>query len=203
MTRMMLLLLAHAVALFSVASGSQEEYVNAGILPYSTASGQVTVLLGFDAGEGHWSDFVGVCTPGETPSQTASRQFAEETRGAYALADISRRLQGAAPVQVGNTRIFLLEVPEVSPRQLERLSKDRGFEKTNYCWVPLLDMLASIDDRGPNRAQVPASCIADSQDLYDLVGQNLQQGHEMRQRLLSPDQGASVTNLGVSPRCGR
>jgi len=203
MNRLLFLFAAPIVALFAMQSGAQVEYVNAGVLPYSTATGEVTVLLGFDAGEGHWSDFVGTCTPGETPAQTAARQFEEETRGGYQLADISRRLQGAAPVEIGNTRIFLIEVPQVSARQLERLSKDRGFEKTDYCWVPLLELLESIDDRGPDRARVPESCIADSHDLYELVGRNLRQGQETRRRLLSPDQGASVTNLSLSPRCGR
>ncbi len=203
MNRLLFLFAAPTVALFAVQSGAQVEYVNAGVLPYSTATGEVTVLLGFDAGEGHWSDFVGTCTPGETPAQTAARQFEEETRGGYQISDISQRLQGVAPIEIGNTRIFLIEVPQVSARQLERLSKDRGFEKTDYCWVPLLELLESIDDRGPNRARVPESCIADSHDLYELVGRNLRQGQETRRRLLSPDQGASVTNLGLSPRCGR
>lgn len=202
MMRIALLLIA-PLALAAAPAGLQEEYVNAGVFPYTTAPGEITVLLGFDEEEEHWSDFVGVCTPGETPRQTAARQFEEETRGAYRLADISQRLQGAAAVEVGNTHLFLLEVPQVSATMLERLAKDRGYEKTAYCWVPLTELLVSIDERGAGRAEVPASCVAASHDLYDLVGQNLAQGQEMRQRLTAPGGVAPETDLGRSPRCGR
>jgi len=203
MIRYAALLLVPLLALPATTGPSQEEYVNAGVMAYTMEPGEITLLLGFDGEESHWSDFVGVCTPGERPRDTAARQFEEETRGAYPMAEITRMLQGAAPVVIGETRIFLLEVPPVSAVQLGRLAKDRGYEKTDYCWVPLSDLLASVDERGPNRAQVPASCIADSRRLFNLVGRNLAQGQEMRQRLLSPDQGASVTPMGMSPRCGR
>jgi len=203
MRRIALLSVATVLALCSAAGGAQEEYVNAGVFPFTTAPGEVTVLLGFDAAESHWSDFVGTCTPGETPRQTAARQFEEEARGAYRMPDIERRLQAVAPVVVGNTHIFLIEVPQVPASQLARLAKDRGYEKTDYCWIPLSSLLASIDERGANRAQVPDSCIAASHDLYDLVGQNLSQGQEMRRRLLAPDQGASAPHIGPTPRCGR
>ena len=106
------------MTLATAARAAEEEFVNAGVLPYTTAPGEITVLLGFDSVEGHWSDFVGTCTPGENPRQTAGRQFAEETRGAYQTSDIEERLRDLAPVVAGNTRIFLLEVPEVSATQL-------------------------------------------------------------------------------------
>ena len=155
MTRTLFLLTAHLVALFAVASGPQEEYVNAGVLPYSTETGEIMVLLGYDADDKHWSDFVGVCTPGERPAQTAARQFEEETRGAYQLGDIARRLQGKSPVEVGNTRIFLLEVPMVSGTQLSRLAKDRGFRE------PL--------DLGPDAA-VQLYCLLAEPRIFALQG---------------------------------
>jgi 8-oxo-dGTP pyrophosphatase MutT (NUDIX family) len=148
MIRLAFLVVAPIVALFAFGEGPQQEYVNAGVLPYSRESGEIRVLLGFDPDPGAWADFVGVCTPGETPSDTAAREFVEETREAYPANDVLTRLRSLEPVEIGPTRIFLLEVPEIPAARLNRLSKSRNSEKTNYCWVPLVALLESIDDRG-------------------------------------------------------
>lgn len=204
MSRVFFLFVSPIVALFVLHSAPQAEYVNAGVLPYSTTSGEIRVLLGFDGERESWSDFVGVCGPGESPAQTAAREFVEETRGAFGRDDVDRRLEGAVPVEVGPTRIFLMEVPEISAQQISRLTKSRNSEKTGYCWVALIDLLQSIDDRGANRARVPASCGADSAELFNLVGMNLQQGQELRQRLLAPPDAPQPTRGPLeSPRCGR
>ncbi len=203
MSRLAVMFLAPMVALFALQDGQQAEYINAGILPYSMESGEVRLLLGFDGDNQHWNDFVGVCTPGETPAATASREFVEETRGAFDIADVERRLQGATPVVVGPTRIFLMELPEIPTPQLERLTKSRNSEKTSYCWVRLVDVLQSVDERGPRRAEVPAACGGENAKMLNLMAQSFQQGEEIRQRLLSPDPGESTTPLGTPPRCGR
>ncbi len=202
MIRLAFFVVAPIVALFAFGEGPQQDYVNAGVLPYSRESGEVRVLLGFDPGPGAWADFVGVCTPGETPSDTAAREFVEETREAYPANDVLTRLRSLEPVEIGPTRIFLLEVPEVPAARLNRLSKSRNSEKTNYCWVPLVALLESIDDRGANRAEVPASC-GSSRELFDLVGANLAQGHGLRQQLLTPPSEQTTFRLTTRPRCGR
>ncbi len=121
MIRLAFLVVAPIVALFAFGEGPQQEYVNAGVLPYSRESGEVRVLLGFDPDPGAWADFVGVCTPGETPSDTAAREFVEETREAYPANDVLTRLRSLEPVEIGPTRIFLLEVPEIPAARLNRL----------------------------------------------------------------------------------
>ena len=118
MIRLAFLVVAPIVALFAFGEGPQQEYVNAGVLPYSRESGEVRVLLGFDPDPGAWADFVGVCTPGETPSDTAAREFVEETREAYPANDVLTRLRSLEPVEIGPTRIFLLEVPEIPAARL-------------------------------------------------------------------------------------
>ncbi len=203
MSRLTFAIVVPMVVLLALPNGEQAEYVNAGILPYSVESGEVRVLLGFDGENQHWNDFVGVCTPGETPVQTAAREFVEETRGAFEMSDIALRLQGAAPINVGPTRIFILEIPEISAQQLDRLTRSRNSEKTAYCWVRLTDLLQSVDERGPRRAEVPASCGGDNAKVFNLMGQGLQQGQEIRQRLLSPDPELSAAGPGGPERCGR
>ncbi len=203
MSRTAVALIAPLLAILPVSSGSQAEYVNAGILPYSMESGEMRLLLGYDGENEHWSDFVGVCTPGETASQTASREFVEETRGAFVEADVAQKLRDTAPVAVGPTRIFLMELPAVSAEQIGRLTRSRNSEKTSYCWVRLLDLLESVDDRGPRRTEVPASCGGGNSKVFNLLAQSLQQGQEIRQRLLAPDHGQGAAPMGLSERCGR
>ena len=55
---------------------------SAGILPYAVVEGKIHFLVGMDAREFSLSDFGGRCEKGETPKQTALREFHEETCGA-------------------------------------------------------------------------------------------------------------------------
>jgi len=205
MIRLAFFVVAPILAVLAQDGGQRPaEYVNAGIFPYSTASGEVKVLLGFDGDRESWSDFVGTCTPGETPPDTAAREFVEETRNAYPFDEILGRLGEALPVEIGPTRLFLLEIPEISATRLSRLSKSRNSEKIEYCWVPLNALLASIDDRGPNRAEVPAACGGSSRELFEIAAQNLAAGQELRQRLFTaPDEQPTRSSMSNWPRCGR
>ena len=188
--------------LVAAETGQSRTFENAGVLPYSTSSGEVRVLLGFDGEREVWSDFVGVCAPGESAAQTAAREFVEETRDAYPFADVLGDLQAIEPIVIGPTQIFLLEVEGISAAHLESLTKSRDSEKIEYCWVPVEPLLQSIDDDGPDRAEVPESCGAGSQDLFNLVGNNLSSGRELRNKLRSPN---TVRPLGLAlrARCGR
>jgi hypothetical protein len=180
-----------------------EQYVNAGVFPFSTASGDMLVLLGFDGERKSWSDFVGTCTPGETPPDTAAREFSEETRGAFPGDRIVNRLENLEPVRIGETLLFLLEVPPVSAAEILRLTKSRNSEKTAYCWVPLDALLQSIDERGAGRAQVPEMCGASSSELFDVAAGNLVEGQGLRAELfVAPDEEAVRTST-TWPRCGR
>ena len=191
------------VAIFVLGPGQGQEFENAGVLPYSTSSGETRVLFGFDAERESWGDFVGVCTPEETPPQTAAREFVEETREAYQFSEVLVSLQQIDPVAVGPTRIFLMEVREIPAAQLASMAKSRYSEKTNYCWVSVQALLQSIDDDGPGRAKVPETCGGSYSDLFDLVGENLVEGSELRRRLLDPSGAGPSTSLGMRPRCGR
>ena len=204
------LILALSLAVVSVLAaftpgGAQQpdQYVNAGVFPYSTASGDMLVLLGFDGERKSWSDFVGTCTPGETPPETAAREFSEETRGAFPDDPIASRLENLEPVRIGETLLFLVEVPPISAAEIARLTKSRKSEKTEYCWVPLDALLQSIDERGAGRAQVPEMCGASSRALFDVAAGNLVEGQGLRAELfVAPDEEAVRTST-TWPRCGR
>ena len=51
----------------------------AGIIPYTFFNGNVYFLLGLEKSNNKWSGFVGGSEIGETPQQTALREFHEET----------------------------------------------------------------------------------------------------------------------------
>ena len=180
-----------------------DQFVNAGVFPYSTASGDMLVLLGFDGDRKSWSDFVGTCTPGETPPDTAAREFSEETRGAFPGDRIANRLENLEPVRIDETLLFLLEVPPISAAEISRLTKSRNSEKTAYCWVPLDALVQSIDQRGAGGAQVPEMCGASSRELFDVAAGNLVDGQGLRAELfMAPDEEATRTST-TWPRCGR
>ena len=51
----------------------------AGIIPYTEFKGKTYFLLGLERSNNKWSGFVGGSEQGETPRQTAIREFNEET----------------------------------------------------------------------------------------------------------------------------
>ena len=51
----------------------------AGIIPYTFFNGTIYFLLGLERSNNKWSGFVGGSETGETPQQTALREFHEET----------------------------------------------------------------------------------------------------------------------------
>jgi 8-oxo-dGTP pyrophosphatase MutT (NUDIX family) len=52
----------------------------AGIIPYTIFNKKHYFLLGLEKSNRKWSGFVGKSEPGETPKQTALREFHEETK---------------------------------------------------------------------------------------------------------------------------
>jgi hypothetical protein len=198
------ILLVPILAAVTPGSAQQpDQYVNAGVFPYSTASGDMLVLLGFDGDRKSWSDFVGTCTPGETPPDTAAREFSEETRGAYPGDRLVNRLENLEPVRIGETLLFLVEVPPISAAEISRLAKGRNSEKIAYCWVSLEALIESIDSRGPGGAQVPEMCGASSREFFDVAASNLVEGKGLRAELaMAPDEEPVRTST-TWPRCGR
>lgn len=55
-----------------------------GVLPYTTHNDRIKFLVGFDYTR-NWSDFGGRADPGETPDQTAAREFSEETQDIFGV----------------------------------------------------------------------------------------------------------------------
>jgi 8-oxo-dGTP pyrophosphatase MutT (NUDIX family) len=55
------------------------EQFAAGIIPYTIFNNEIYFLLGLEKSNNKWSGFVGKSEPGETPKQTAIREFNEET----------------------------------------------------------------------------------------------------------------------------
>jgi 8-oxo-dGTP pyrophosphatase MutT (NUDIX family) len=52
----------------------------AGIIPVTIIHGKYYFLLGLERSNNKWSGFVGGSEPGETPKETAVREFHEETK---------------------------------------------------------------------------------------------------------------------------
>ena len=168
-------------------SAEVDEFRVAGIFAVSRYQGGVLALLGLDAHTNRWADFVGYRKSGETAPQTAAREFTEETRGAWRSEVTAANLaaSGGAPYRVGPARIYLVEVPFREAAELAGLGALMDTEKTDYCWVDLRALLASIDASAS--PSVPPACDGSGVDgrlgLRDVTAANLLPGGALREPL--------------------
>ncbi len=164
-----------------------DDFRAAGVFAVARHEGAVLALLGLDAHTGRWADFVGYRKSGESAAETASREFTEETRGAWRSEVTAAALAGSgdAPHRVGAVRIYLVEVPFREAAQLAGLADLADTEKSHYCWVNLRALLASID--ASDAGSAPSSCDGDGVGgrlrLRDVTAANLRPGGVLRQPL--------------------
>lgn len=178
-----------ALTACAVGCASAPVYNAAGVLPYARHAGEVEVLLGCeprsDRGQAQlWTDFTGGRNGMDASAlDTAAREFSEETRGAYPVAEARERLDAAdARLMVGDKVVlFLTEVRWIPAYAIEQKPYGISSEKRRYCWVEVGDLLARIDAAGETGiAEVPDSCGPRPRALYDLFQQNLEQGTPLR-----------------------
>lgn len=189
-------LAALALALSSVAAvGSDSHHLAfraAGVMPYAMVDGSVHFLVGgeyradcFDDGPGFcWSTFVGRRHPPEDhPSQTAVREFHEETRFAFSISDGAvlgpKRLSGLTPLPTHKTGIYvyLLQVPYLSPEDISDRQSGRVTEKKDYCWVTLPQLLEAVDS--PPHS-LPPQCGPSDQRLFHVFRKDMTGDSEIR-----------------------
>jgi 8-oxo-dGTP pyrophosphatase MutT (NUDIX family) len=140
-----------------------------------------------DRGNRHfWSDFTGGLDDADTSAhETAAREFSEETRGAYSIAEAQKRIEGAVAREMvdGKVLIFLTEVRWIDSTEIQQRPATDESEKHRYCWVEAADLLARIDAAGLGPARVPDHCGAEPRALYDLFQRNLVAGTPLRSDL--------------------
>lgn len=132
------LLILPFIPLFCVLHGE-----NAGVLPYAQHKGKIYFLLGKERSNRTWSDFGGAGNKGETPKQTAKREFHEETRNIYKKIPIRLGKPILHPQRYYN--LYLAQVPYKTKNEIETaLGKDR--EKTDFKWVDAQYFIKTIQE---------------------------------------------------------
>jgi 8-oxo-dGTP pyrophosphatase MutT (NUDIX family) len=164
----------------------------AGVMPYTFVDEDPLFLVGgeyrsdcFGGGPGFcWSTFVGRRDPSEShPTETAVREFHEETRYAFSPAEGSTpdpgRLAGSEPLPTHKSGIYvyLLEVPYVEPEDIRNGRSGWANEKMDYCWVSLPELLDAVDSP-PH--QLPSHCGQSNQRLFDVFRNDMTGESEIR-----------------------
>lgn len=161
-------------------------------MPYTVVDENPLFLVGgehrtdcFGGGPGFcWSTFVGRRNPSELhPTETAVREFHEETRYAFSQAEglpaDPQRLSDSEPLPTHKSGIYvyLLEVPYVEPDDIRRRQTGWDTEKLDYCWVTLTELLDAVDSP-PH--QLPSHCGQSDQRLFDVFRKDMTGESEIR-----------------------
>ena len=126
----------------------------AGIIPYILINGERYFLLGLEISNNKWSGFVGKSEQGETITQTAIREFNEETVGIFQSYDIylnvkineTKCLTDKTSTDK-NVYIYFIEFPEESQEVIKdfinvkaTMVLDHYHEKSIIKWFNLKDI---------------------------------------------------------------
>ena len=126
----------------------------AGIIPYILINGERYFLLGLEISNNKWSGFVGKSEPGETITQTAIREFNEETVGIFqsytdylnVKIDETKCLTDKSSTNK-NVYIYFIELPEESQELIKdfinvkaKMTQDYYHEKGILKWFNIGDI---------------------------------------------------------------
>lgn len=136
---------------------------SAGVLPYSA---DVRVLVGSQRRQ--WTSLAGTARPGETPIETAAREFHEETAGLFGVDVVKDRIAAVEPLVsiTPSGRSFYLFCIRMSPndahaaehRRLRLASVQAShLEMDEIRWIAL-DELRGHALRGPFRRDFARIC---------------------------------------------
>jgi 8-oxo-dGTP pyrophosphatase MutT (NUDIX family) len=143
-------------------------HMGAGVIAFTEIQGETYVLLAdhVDSDRG-WATFGGSRNDGESPAETASREFREETRCVYER-PTEETLAGLPTVSIDTFVSYVFEVPFVpaqvfSSRTPEEDCIGEDFEERGpWIWVPLDEIVACLaegDSTGSYR--LPAAFVPD------------------------------------------
>ncbi|MBI2774771.1 NUDIX domain-containing protein [Candidatus Dependentiae bacterium] len=150
---------------FSFAKMQADKNIDAGILPYYyDENGKAYFLLGKEP-NGVWADFGGKHEQGEYSSETAAREFSEETRyvfGKYAgkinllekaeksqLKDSVNYIKGRITAKLEHPKkyyiMYLAQVDFIPAEMFTDAPKVPHYEKKDYEWVPAKKFIKAIE----------------------------------------------------------
>ena len=129
----------------------------AGIVPYIIIDGDIYFLLGLELSNNKWSGFIGKSQENETITQTALREFNEETASVFheyqetIISELNKTLPKIDTSSTGkNVYIYFLQFPEQSQELIKnfmnakvKLIEEYYHEKGILKWFSLNDIKKS------------------------------------------------------------
>ena len=145
------------VAIASWASGafSTTTAAPAGVAAVACVQGRAAYLLAFDPAPGRraWGHLGGRAERGETGTQTALREFHEESNCAFALPpDAASRLKGPSVAAGSGFQTFVLQVPFLPASILAAPRQCEAVERNQWVWVDHAVLHAALESGAPELA---------------------------------------------------
>ena len=121
----------------------------AGLIAYSCVAGEALHLLAFDPHPARrsWATLGGGAHRGETPAQTALREFTEESNCVYTSAELdSSKLKGPSISPGVPFHLYSLEVPFKSVGEITQTRQCVDMERSQWVWVRHLDLMRAVNE---------------------------------------------------------
>lgn len=146
--RLFFLVPALFTALFTLAACSSSNAPPAGLIAYSCVAGEALHLMAFDPHPARrsWATLGGSAQKGESPSQTAMREFNEESNCAYNDAEIDiSQFKGPSISPGVPFHLYTAQVPFKSVDEIAQARQCVDIERSQWVWVRHLDLVRAIN----------------------------------------------------------
>lgn len=139
-------------AALALAACSSTDLPPAGLIAYSCVAGEALHLMAFDPHPARrsWATLGGSAQQGETPAQTAVREFTEESNCAYSAGDIdSTNLKGPSISQGVPFHLYSAQVPFKSVDEISQARQCVDIERSQWVWVRHIDLVRGLNQYDP------------------------------------------------------
>jgi 8-oxo-dGTP pyrophosphatase MutT (NUDIX family) len=145
-------------ALFVIAACSLVNAPPAGLIAYSCVAGEALHLMAFDPHPARrsWATLGGSAQQGETPAQTALREFTEESNCAYTGTEIDISQLKGPSISPGVP--FHLYAAQVQFKSVDEIAQTRqcvDIERSQWVWVRHFDLMRALNQTAVGTLTVP------------------------------------------------
>jgi hypothetical protein len=145
-------------ALFVIAACSPANAPPAGLIAYSCVAGEALHLMAFDPHPARrsWATLGGSAQQGETPAQTALREFTEESNCAYTGTEIDIGQLKGPSISPGVP--FHLYAAQVQFKSVDEIAQTRqcvDIERSQWVWVRHFDLMRTLNQAAEGTLTVP------------------------------------------------
>jgi 8-oxo-dGTP pyrophosphatase MutT (NUDIX family) len=135
-------------AVLALAACSSTDLPPAGLIAYSCVAGEALHLMAFDPHPARrsWATLGGGAQAGETPAQTAVREFTEESNCAYNKDEIDvASLKGPSISPGVPFHLYSAQVPFKSVDEISTTRQCVDIERSRWVWVRHIDLVRGLN----------------------------------------------------------